>query len=136
MPLIKDVRRRRLAFEQRAAQQLTGAPAPAGAGLSIQVTDLRGLEDLPTIYVNRELLLRVHGRLVDGIQAGESDWPEQTQFSRFHFRSNDSAITNLADYAPSIESREQPIERYVQDKWAEYAAEDIAATRRRKDRGS
>ena len=150
MPLIKDVRRRRLAYERRSIQQL-GAGASAEAGFAIEGPDLRDLNQLPTIYVNRELLLRVNARIVDDIQAGMTEWPEETQFSRFHFRSNDSAIVNLADYADFVENMHannqargyavptsfeaQPIKRYVEEHWPIFAAEDIAAINRRRDRG-
>ena len=153
MPLIKDVQKRRFAFLERSQEvdrrydDLLRDPSKR---LTIATPDLSELEHYVEAYVNRDMLLRTNRACAEEIRNGKSDWPEETQYSRLHFRADDRGITNPAYYALFVEEQgapgstraaprnyePQPIKRFVDENWIPLARADIAAQQRRRDRGA
>lgn len=132
MPLIQNINARRRAFERRGVRVAERIAEHHETGFRVDITGLEGLADLPQQYINRAMLIRVNQDLAQEFQAGLSEWPEETQFSRQHFRGSDQGITNIAFYAPYVEDREDPrtypahpARRYAELRWVKLAERDI-----------
>lgn len=105
------------AVRDSARERQFRASAFGGLNLTADVDYAAALEEVNRQLENavNNIVPRVSRRMGEDLRGGRSRWPVKTGYSRASFFGTNRGIENVASYAPAVEKRGMPAEKYVRE---------------------